>query len=155
MLGDVEWRVGLWHAYQQHLADSMRLSRPSAAFDVWAVERTWDEFETLARFVQSLPAFALRDWATENPVGSSGSGSFNSRILARRVFSGLVLVSQLLRDMQQADRPAWLACVRHINRGKGRCRNVEGMARGRRFVYEWLFRAAEHELQQTKQLLKR
>lgn len=47
MLGDEEWRLGLWHAYQQHLADSARLSRPSAAFDEWAVERTWDEFETL------------------------------------------------------------------------------------------------------------
>ena len=112
-------------------------------FEIWAVDRTWKVFVPLYHLSQHIQPFALRDWATNPPIpGAKGKG-FSSTVLARRVISGLVLCNAVMKDLRADSRKAhaavkgWLD-TRRVAKGQERA-----LAKGKRFIFDWLVRAAE------------
>ncbi|OGO45126.1 MAG: hypothetical protein A2W34_04015 [Chloroflexi bacterium RBG_16_64_32] len=141
MIGDRSWRDDLFVAFQQYVADCARRDRPCATFDTWAIERTWNDFTRLARLVLALPEFVWGDWETANPVPMARGAGFHSVNLARRLFDGLILVHQLLRDMGEANRGLALATRQYLRAS----RRLERLGEAKAFVYGWLCRAAERD----------
>ena len=146
MIGDREWYELLWERYRQYLADCGRMDRPAQAFTRWAVEVTWRDFERLARLVLALPPFALNDWETHSPIGAGHGGGYRSTVLARRLIGALLLVRQALLGLQQWRR-AYAAVKCHLERGKVAPGQERALGLGKRWLYEWLVRAAQRNAQ--------
>ena len=125
----------------ERYAEYCAVSRnPPAPFREWAIERTWEDFTRLARLVLSLPPFALKDWATSNPIPSVTGRGFHSTILARRLIDGLVLIRQLMAEMKEWE-PSVADSVRRWLKGQGGV-HASRIKRAKPWLYDWLVRAA-------------
>lgn len=138
MLGSRVWRDGLRDRYDEHLATCRRKERPSQPFESWAVNRTWDDFCTVARFALMLREFDRSDWATTTTVPGGSGGGYGSRSLARHALDGLLLVEAVMGGMERRMRANVKRYLLHGSHG----RNGE-LAEARRFVYDWLVKVAE------------
>ncbi len=138
ILGDREWRELLWERYQETVAMAAYREREPAPYDQWAREATWLDFVRLARLVLALPPFALKDWATANPVPSVNGSGYGSTVLARRLIGALVMVNQLLLSMKGWDRPTASATRRYL----ADSRKSPLLREARLYVYEWLLAAS-------------
>lgn len=138
MIGDRLWYDGLRYGYEQHLADSMRLGKPSKAFDEWAVNRAWDDFAVTARYALLVGPFRLEDWETRPITPGSSAGAFGPRSLSRRVVDGLLLVQSILAAMPRQMR---FHTKRYLLHG----RKHEVLGEARRFVYDWLIGCAQEK----------
>jgi hypothetical protein len=139
MLGDKEWKELLWERYAETVAMAAYRQSEPAPYDQWAREATWLDFVRLARLVLALPPFALKDWATANPVPSVNGSGYHGTILARRLINALVMVNQILLSMKKWNGEAAVVTKRYLLHG----RRSPLLAEARIYIYEWLLAAAE------------
>jgi hypothetical protein len=144
MIGDAEWRELLEEVYQEHVAMSARCAREPITRQRFYVERTWTDFVRLAQLVEALPPFALKDWATSNPVPGGQGGQFASRMLARRLIGAFVLVNAIMKELRRQSRRRH-AVVRHYldNGGRVRPGQEKLLAQAKRWIFDWLIHTSE------------
>ena len=143
MIGDAEWKDLLEECYRQHVADSARFDREPMDRQRYYVERTWRDFVRLAQLVEALPSFALKDWATANPVPGGSGGQFASRSLARRLIGAFVLVDALMKELRRQSRRRHGAVRHYLDNGKVRPGQELLLAQAKRWIFDWLSKTSQ------------
>jgi len=86
----------------------------------------------------AIPAFAITDWATANPIPGTGSGRFTSTVLARRLIAGLVVTRSALDALRRVSRKQHRAVAVYLRAGKVEPGQEQALASAKRWVYDWL-----------------